>query len=739
MDRELLLEIGCEELPASWLPGLTNQIGEIVTAQLREHRLPPESPVDTFSTPRRLTVRIVRIPERQTDLEELINGPPVSGSFAPDGTPTRAAAGFAAKQGVEVSALERVQTPKGEYLAFRRRQRGKATVDVLPAVLGGTLRGVSFPKMMHWDATLEDGRGELLFGRPIRWLLFIYGGRVVPFAITRSAAAQTGQVQDVPTGAVTYGHRFLTTSGRAGRAIKVRSFDEYRARLLENFVILERAERHNKIARELDAKAQRLQGRVSRTVHSESELLLEVPDLVEYPSVIAGTFALEFLDLPDEVLTTTLIHHQHYFPVEAEDGRLKNAFLAVINTEPDNERTIARNAERVVSARLRDARFFWEADRKLTLESRIERLGTLLFHKKLGSYKEKAERIEQLAAWIAREALGVDEATALLAGKAARLSKTDLTTDMVREFTELQGTMGGIYARAEGLPEEVWKAIYFHYLPVGVEADAPPTRMQLGKAAATWAAVSLADKLDTVVGLFAAGEKPTGSRDPYALRRAAQGVVKTLVDLPAIAGIQRSVDLKALVDRAFAGYASTLQPEGDAWLTALGEFIAERELHLFERRGFRADEGRAVKEHWRCPASAFKRVEALAQARQSKDFETLAVLFKRVKNITKEFDGELTPDRRAKLVEPAETALLKEIETRFPVIEAAVAQEKYADAMRELGALSAPVDRFFVDVLVMADDLAVREARLALLTALRRTILGIADIAEIAPEETKQA
>ena len=182
-------------------------------------------------------------------------------------------------------------------------------------------------------------------------------------------------MQDVPTGAVTYGHRFLTTSGRAGRAIKVRSFDEYRARLLENFVILERGERHNKIARELDAKAQRLQGRVSRAVHSESGLLHEVPDLVEYPSVIAGTFALEFLELPDEVLTTTLIHHQHYFPVEGEDGRLKNAFLAVINTEPDNERTIARNAERVVTARLRDARFFWEADRKAPLESRIERLG----------------------------------------------------------------------------------------------------------------------------------------------------------------------------------------------------------------------------------------------------------------------------------------------------------------------------------------------------------------------------
>jgi len=324
VDRELLLEIGCEEIPASWLPALTNDVGEIVVSQLREHRLQPESPAETFSTP------------RQTDLEELVNGPPVSAAFKPDGTATPAAVGFATKNAVDVAALERVQTPKGEYLAFRKRQRGRAAVDVLPDVLTGTLRGLSFPKAMRWDATLEDGKGELLFGRPIRWILFLYGGRVVPFNITRASAAQTGQVQDVPSGAVTYGHRFLTTSGRAGRAIKVRSFDEYRARLLENFVILERAERHNKIARELDAKAQRLQGRVSRTVRTDSGLLEEVPDLVEYPSVVAGTFATEFLELPDEVLTTTLIHHQHYFPVESDDGKLKNAFLAVINTEPDN-------------------------------------------------------------------------------------------------------------------------------------------------------------------------------------------------------------------------------------------------------------------------------------------------------------------------------------------------------------------------------------------------------------------
>jgi len=741
MERELLLEIGCEELPASWLPDLTRAIGDTVVAQLRQLRLTPDAPAETYSTPRRLTVRIAHVSERQTDLEDLLTGPPVSAAFKPDGTPTPAASGFAAKNGVDVSALERVQTPKGEYLGYRKKQRGRAAVDVLPDVLSGTLRGMSFPKAMRWDAMLEDGRGDLLFGRPIRWLLYLYGGRVVPFSISRTPAAQTGQVQDVSTGAVTYGHRFLTTSGRAGRSIKVRSFEEYRARLLENFVILERSERHNKIARELDAKAQRLKGRVSRTVHAESALLHEVPDLVEYPSVVAGTFAPEFArDLPEEVLVTTLVHHQHYFPIEGEDGRLLPAFLAVINSEPDNEKTISRNAERVVTGRLRDARFFWEADRKLTLESRIDRLATLLFHKKLGTYKEKAERIERLAEWIAREALGADAPSAANAARAARLAKTDLTTDMVREFTELQGTMGGIYARHEGLPEEVWKAIYFHYLPIGVEADAPPSKAQLGKAALTWAAVSLADKIDTIVGLFAAGEKPTGSRDPYALRRAAQGVVKILVDWPSIGGTPVTLALSSLVDRAFEEYRGQLTTPDADWRAAVAEFFAERVQHLLERRGLRYDEIRAVMPADRSALSPYevaRRAEALAHARRAKEFEALAVLFKRVKNITKDFAAPAGYgfDRlRSMLKEPAELSLLDEIERRWPRIDDAVRHEHYLDAMNQLAPLQAPVDRFFVDVLVMTEDAPLREARLVLLATLKDTVTKAGgDISEIAP------
>jgi glycyl-tRNA synthetase beta chain len=731
VDRELLLELGCEELPAAWLPALTNQIGEVIGSQLRAHRLTPESHTDTFSTPRRLAVRVA-VPERQTDLEELINGPAVSASFNPDRTPGRAAIGFAAKHGVDVSALERVSTAKGEYLAFRRRQRGRATVDVLPDVLGGTLRALLFPKLMRWDAMIDDGRGDLPFGRPIRWILFVYGGRVVPFTIAR-----TSKAQDVTSAAVTYGHRFLTTSGRAGRAIKVRTFDEYRARLLENFVILERGERHDKIARELDAKALRLKGRVSRTVHSTSGLLDEVPDLVEYPSVIAGTFASEFTDvLPDEVLTTTLIHHQHYFPVEGEDGKLKPAFLAVINTEPDNERTIARNAERVVTARLRDAMFFWEADRRTSLESRIARLATLLFHKKLGSYKEKSERIERLAGWVARDAFGASEETARHAAMAARLAKADLTTDMVREFTELQGTMGGIYARHEGLPEEVWKAIYFQYQPVGVEENAPPTRADLGKAAVTWAAVSLADKLDTIVGLFTAGEKPTGSRDPFGLRRAAQGVVKILADLPRTCAVLKRITLGELVDQAARGFGLERPPH-------LDQFFAERMRYLLEKRGAAYDEVNAVVApdsglDGLSPSTAVTRVNAISTARKSPEFEALAELFKRVKNISRGVTFSagwpaLLEYADSESREIAEKELIHQVAVQAHTLQDAGDHGDYARALKHIAAFKPFVARYFDDVMVMDDDSRIRDKRLQLMAGLRDLVAAIADISEIVP------
>src|SRR5581483_1686634 len=399
-----------------------------------------------------------------------------------------------------------------------------------------------------------------------------------------------------------------------------------------------------------------------------------------------------------------------------------------------------------------DALFFWETDRKTSLAARIDRLSTLLFHKKLGTYKQKAERIEQLAIRIAREAFGGSDEVARQAGQAARLAKADLATDMVREFTELQGTMGGIYARAEGLPEEVWKAIFFHYLPSGVEFQAPPTRAELGRAALTWAAVSLADKLDTLVGLFAAGERPTGSRDPFGLRRAAQGVVKVLADLPALCGVESPVALGPLLDDALAGYgrARPAPDSGDRdWWVRLGQFLAERVRHLLEVRGAAADEINAtvdlgVAPDDLVPAAAWPRASAVAAARRSPEFEALAELFKRVKNISKGVAFTMGWPALAAGVDDsstpaAEAQLVREVVGQVPTLDVARARGDYAAALRLIAGWRPFVARYFDEVLVMDPDALVRARRLQLMAGLRDLVTSIADISAIAPAEPPSA
>jgi glycyl-tRNA synthetase beta chain len=747
MDRELLIEIGVEEIPASWLPELTVDLGTRLDARLKELRLPPAAPIETYSTPRRLTVRVGRLAERQTDFEEVLNGPPVSAAFDAGGQPTPAALGFAKKNNVEVAALERLETAKGIYLAYRKQVRGKAAVDVLPDVLSGLLRELKFPKAMNWDATLDDGSGDLPFGRPIRWILFLYGGRVVPFSIYRTARAQGPLVQEIRSGAVTFGHRFLTTSGRAGRAIKVKGFDDYRKRLAENFVMLERRERHERIQRELDSEARRRGGRVSRQAGGQS-LLQEVPDLVEYPKVVSGTFAEEFLSLPEEVLTTTMIHHQHFFPLVNEHGRLQPVFLAVLNMESDRPELISRNLERVLTARLRDARFFFDADRRRKLEPHLKKLGSVLFHKQLGSYAEKAERIGALAAQIARDTLRAPDA-AEAARLAGRLAKADLATDMVREMTDLQGTMGGIYAREDGQPEPIWKAIYFHYLPVGVEADAAPSKEQLGSAATTWAAVSLADKLDTLVGMFAAGERPTGSRDPYGLRRAAQGIVKLLADLQAVIGRDTSMSLEELI-RAAAQQLPGIQIAAED-LQRLHVFLVERLQHLMQARGLGHEEVKAAtgdipKLMGRTVADTVQRGMAFRDLKTTPDFIDVAAAYKRANNIVEaerastvstEADWKQNVDR---LVEPAELALRRSLDEKGAIIRQALNARDYRRANAAIASLKAEIYTFFDSVLVNVDgDEPLRNARLSLLTEFRDRVREMGDISALIPSAQKAA
>jgi glycyl-tRNA synthetase beta chain len=464
-----------------------------------------------------------------------------------------------------------------------------------------------------------------------------------------------------------------------------------------------------------------------------SVLLQEVPDLVEYPSVVAGTFAPDFLDLPEEVLTVTMIHHQHYFPVVTAEGRLKPAFLAVTNTQADNAKTVARNSERVLTARLRDARFFWQADRATTLESRLDRLGTLLFHKKAGTYLVKTERIEALARWLASEVFGAAEMTDL-AGRAARLAKADLTTDMVREFTELQGTMGGIYAREEGLPESIWKAIYHQYEPVGVSPAEGPTKQEIDGAALTWASLALADRLDTLVSLVSAGEQPTGSRDPFGLRRQGNGIVKILVDAPALIGFDAPISITRLLEEAWR--VSAIDRAPDHW-QACQTFMLGRMGHLLKERGFRPDEAAAAM-HAReadAPLHIARRAEALREERDSVEFAALAELFKRVKNITKGVSMDSRGCRDDLLQEPAERALYGELQRRRGTIEDHVDRGRFRSALTEAAQMKPAVAAFFDSVRVLTDDPDLRHTRLMLLVAVRDLIMRIADLSRIGEEE----
>ena len=798
-DRELLLEIGCEEMPASWIPGIEAQLAERLAARLDEVRIERRTPVRTFVGPRRLVATVAKLADRQSDLDETVTGPPVRAAFDANGEPTRAAIGFARKQGVDVAALARVETPKGEYLACHRRQVGEATRSVLGGVLAATLRDLAFPKAMRWDAALDDGRGEFLFGRPIRWLVFLYDSSVVPFEIGRTPGAEAAGVAPVRAGSVTYGHRFFGNGGTPGAPIEVTSFADYRDRIEKACVLIDREDRRNRVIRELEAGADAVGGRLA-TLDQQSALHAEVPDLVEHPAVVTGTFPEEFLTLPDEVLSTTMVHHQHYFPVIDEQG-LSAHFLAVTNTpgdDPDRSARIAGNSERVLVARLRDARFFWNADRTRQLEDRLDRLDTLLFHKRLGSYRDKSKRVEDLAERFVGGVLGQTIEIAGAARRAASLCKADLATDMVGEFPELQGAMGGVYAREQGEPEAVWKAIYHHYLPVGVGADDPPSHDDLGKGAATWAAVALADKVDTVVGLFGAGEKPTGSRDPLGIRRQAQGMLRILIDLPELTGLGARVSVGQLLrparkihtrdedawskvywaldrkwkdgrsDKGIAEdtgisrqrvqdllsehrsevrrFTARAGSPGYALKSGPADFLLERLRYLLEERGFDRRNVRAVTheplDEIR-PLDARRKLEVLPEFTDTVDFRTLATLFKRVKNIARELPadpadvpaGDSSVEVfRTMLVERAEHALLDELQCRRAVIDGAVERGAgFREAFAEAARIGPAVDRFFNEVFVMADDPALRRARLRLMQQVEQVVLQLADVSEIVP------
>ena len=646
-----LLEIGCEEIPDWMIPPALKHLGELFEGLLKEHRLSGQV-AWLEATPRRLALKAEGLPARQPASVEVITGPPKAAG-------ENAAAGFARKMGVEVSALKLVKTPKGEYFACRKRVAGRATSEILASALPELILKIYFPKTMYWT-----GKNGPRFIRPIRWLVALLGNRVVPFEIV-----------GVRSGRHTSGHRQL------GKP-KVRvNIDDYQEKLRENYVLVSAAERRARIEAGLQGAA------------SDPGLLDTLVYLTEYPTPITGSFDPAFLSLPEEVLVTVMRHHQKYFSVRNQEGRLEPRFIAVMNTKDDPEGLVRQGNERVLRARFNDARFFWDFDQQKPLAARVDDLAHVTWQAQLGSYLDKTRRIVELV-----RDLGGSEA----AQRAALLSKCDLTTEMVKEFTELQGVMGGLYARAQGEPEAVWRAIYEHYQPVSMEDPIPSTPE--GRL------VSLADKLDTLRGCFAIGLIPSGSKDPFGLRRAAQGVVKILAES------ELPLRVSALVG-------------GDE---ALREFLLDRVRYYFrEVRGFAYDEVNAVlAAGWDDLADAGRRLEALRAVRPTPNFEPLAASFKRIRNILRQaqFAGGVEVDETL-LEEGPE----KELYLAFTGVRARVeeAGADYRSKLEAIASLRPAVDLYFDKVLVNAPEERIRANRLAMLDRLRKEFSSIADFSEI--------
>ena len=720
---ELLLEIGCEELPAPWLAGLGDQL-ELRLADLlaREHLTPTR--VAALWTPRRL-VAVAEIPARQPDREETLWGPALKVAKDPAGSWTGAALGFAKKNGVGPEALEAAakdaSAPQDLHLRFTRGVAGRPAFDVLPQLVAAALRALAFPKRMSWDAWLDDGKGAFPFGRPIRWLVALLDGAVVPFTIYDGTGGHKGE-PILSSGDTTRGHRFLP-KGNAGRAIGVRSFDDLKAKLRASFVLLDPEERAAR-TREGLASAGAAKGL------DDHGLLDEWRDLVEFPTVVIGRIPEEFQALPTEVLATVLVHHQKYVPLPADPRSTPARFAAVTNTDGSAAAGIVRGMERVVVARLRDAAFFFAEDLKRPLAERTSDLDGIIFHRDLGSYREKAERMARLTDAMGAEMGLLTKPEHQAAREAALLAKADLSSLMVREFPELQGIMGSIYLRVQGMPwENVVSAVRWHYHPVAVEETSEPAGRVSGSDATVFGAVSLADKLDTLAGYFGLGLAPTGSSDPYGLRRAGQGVVRVLLDFWSADSSEQRPSLRRLVQAAVSGYGGRLKRADSETIRDLETFLLERLRHVLSARGFPLDEIEAVlgarePDALDDPHEALVRLRALHKVRSEArdDFEHLAVAFKRAKNI---LGSESARVDVALLSEEAERQL------HSTVADLGRRDGGYEARLRSLAGLRAPVDRFFDDVLVMAEDPKVRSNRLGLLSEALSLFYRIADISKL--------
>ncbi|HEX3940643.1 MAG TPA: glycine--tRNA ligase subunit beta [Acidobacteriaceae bacterium] len=696
---DLLLEVGLEEIPARMIAAAERELVRRVSELLvRERLAEAEAEPSGYSTPRRLAVLARGVLARQPDREEELTGPAWKVAFR-DGEPTAAAQAFAKKAGVEIAALRPLTTPKGEYVSATVSRPGRPAAEVLAGLLPKEIAAISWPKTMYWRREKPER-----FVRPLRWLVCLLDQTIVPI-----------EFAGIRAGNLSYGHRIL----HGDAPVELRGPAEYLSRMESAFVLADVPARRERIRKALDAAARGVAGARWR---EDEPLVEQVTNLTEWPTVVLGGFESAYLELPEEVLVTVMRDHQKYFAIEDSAGKLAPHFLAVLNTEVDAEglAIIRHGNERVLRARFNDARFFWNYDQKTPLVSRLDLLKAVTFQKELGSYFAKTQinlrTAKALAAAVAVQGVELEHGAL---DQAVLLAKADLTTELVKEFTELQGVIGGLYARAQGLGEQVASAISAQYLPASTEDPVP--------AAVEGQILGLADRAATIVEMFAIGLEPSGSKDPFALRRAGNGVVKILAEggLPlTLADVQRLAEEQS--QRA--------KPNSEA----VAAFLKDRlDFYLREVRGFAYDVVNAVLAAGVSTVpDAIARAQALTQVRGSEDMVAISTAFKRIKNILRQageqnggFEGGIAA---GDLKEPAEQRLHAEALKRAPQMTEFQAARNYAQALECVAALRPAVDQFFDTVMVMAPEADLRRNRLALIASVLQSFSRIADFSEIA-------
>ncbi|MHB1125780.1 MAG: glycine--tRNA ligase subunit beta [Bacillota bacterium] len=690
MARDLLLEIGTEEIPARFMDPALTQIKELAEKLLAEQRL-EYTRMASYGTPRRLSIYITALDEIQKDLLDEAKGPPLSAAFGADGQPTKAAFGFARSRGVTVEELKVKSTPTGDYVFAVARNQGKPAADVLPALLKNMILGLSFPKPMRW------GSGEMRFARPIRWMLALFGSEIIEL-----------ELGGVASGRQSRGHRFLAFGD-----INLATAEDYLKKMEEGFVIADQQERRRIIWEQI--------GEVARTygglVKKDDALLDEVTYLLEYPTALCGGFEEKYLQLPREVVITPMREHQRYFPVEDSYGNLLPLFITVRNGNTAGLESVRAGNEKVLRARLADAEFFYREDIKDPLSSKVDRLKNIVFQESLGTLYQKVERIRNLVADLGAR-LDLAEEMQKRAARAAYLAKADLVTNMVYEFPELQGVMGGYYASLSGEDGEVARAVSQHYRPRSAE-DALPESME-------GALVSIADKMDNIAGCFALGFLPTGSQDPYALRRQALGICNILLER------QWHVSLTGILTKAYAEYKERIQAKltCEEFLKEAGQFFRQRLENILAERGNRYDVIEAVLSiNADDPIDISHRAAAVAEFRKTEGFNALITGFTRAANLSRKAPPWVVEPRLFQ--EEVEHRLYQALERVKAEAELHLREKNYLRVLLEMSNLREPIDRFFEGVLVMAEDERVRNNRLAMLKDIATFMSSVADLSKI--------